>query len=237
MTKFYGIGVGPGDEELVTVKAVKVIKKLDVLYAPLPLKNGVSTAEKIISTYIEKNTQIKRRYFPMNFDNKEKKNAWKEIASEIIKDVKCGKNVGFITLGNPMIYSTYIYLLEIIKDKVCIETIPGIASFSNIASTNNYPLAIDNDKLAILPGITKKEDLNKLFKINDSIVIMKVYKNFKTIIETLDENDLIESAIMVSNSSMEDEKIYTDLREVYNMEKIPYFSTILINKRKDKIWI
>ncbi|CAH2212035.1 cobalt-factor II C(20)-methyltransferase [Tepidibacter aestuarii] len=234
MSKFYGIGTGPGDSSLLTIKAVNTLKELDILYTPEPKKEGKSLALSIVQEYLKEDLEIKQRHFPMNFDDLEKTKAWDEIAVEIENDVKCGKNVGFVTLGDPMIYSTYVYLLERVRDKVEVETIPGISSFSNIASNQNFPLVMDREPLIVVPCTTDESRLDYALENYSSIVLMKVYKNFKSIIQKIKDNGLIDNAILVSNSSLNEEKVYTNLDKL-DQDKISYFSTILINKEEKRV--
>lgn len=228
--KFYGIGVGPGDSELITIKATKVFEILDILYVPQSKNGKESIAKKIANPYLNKDILIKERYFPMNYNMDEKIDVWNSISKEIINDVRQNKNVGFITLGDPMIYSTYLYLYERIKDYIDVVTIPGISSFINIASSNNFPLVMDRESLAI---VSCTDDMHRIYDVLDnfeSIVLMKVYKNFKSIIDLIFEKGLERNSIMVSNSSMEDEVLIEDLSEVEKLDSVPYFTTILINK-------
>ena len=108
MAKFYGIGTGPGDSSLLTVKAVDTLKNIDVLYTPEAKKGGDSLALSIVKKYLPEDLEIKSRHFPMSNDSFEKIQVWNDVSSEIVSDVKDGKDVGFITLGDPMIYSTYV---------------------------------------------------------------------------------------------------------------------------------
>ncbi|MBC2575309.1 cobalt-factor II C(20)-methyltransferase [Peptostreptococcus canis] len=228
--KFYGIGVGPGDSELITIKAAKIFEILDILYVPQSKNGKESIAKKIANPYLNKDILIKERYFPMNYNMDEKIDVWNSISKEIVNDVKQNKNVGFVTLGDPMIYSTYLYVYERLKDYIEVVTIPGISSFINIASSNNFPLVMDRESLAI---VSCTDDMHRIYDVLDnfeSIVLMKVYKNFKSIIDLIFEKGLEKSSIMVSNSSMEDEVLIKDLSEVKKMDSVPYFTTILINK-------
>ena len=233
MAKFYGIGTGPGDSTLVTIKAVNTIKMLDILYTPEPKKGGDSLALSIVKEYVP-DTEIKQRHFPMNNDSVEKMASWDAIAAEIKDDVKAGKEVGFITLGDPMIYSTYVYIMERLMDEIEVETIPGISSFSNIASNQNFPLVMDTDPLMVIPCTMEEEKIDAALQTYDCFVLMKVYKNFKEIVQKLEKYDLIDSAILVSNSSQEREVVYKDLRDVHLQEKISYFSTILVNRNNKR---
>ena len=207
MAKFYGIGTGPGDSTLVTIKAVNTIKMLDILYTPEPKKGGDSLALSIVKEYVPDTVEIKQRHFPMNNDSVEKMASWDAIAAEIKDDVKAGKEVGFITLGDPMIYSTYVYIMERLMDEIEVETIPGISSFSNIASNQNFPLVMDTDPLMVIPCTMEEEKIDAALQTYDCFVLMKVYKNFKEIVQKLEKYDLIDSAILVSNSSQEREVV------------------------------
>ncbi len=234
MAKFYGIGTGPGDSTLVTIKAVNTIKMLDILYTPEPKKGGDSLALSIVKEYVPDTVEIKQRHFPMNNDSVEKMASWDAIAAEIKDDVKAGKEVGFITLGDPMIYSTYVYIMERLMDEIEVETIPGISSFSNIASNQNFPLVMDTDPLMVIPCTMEEEKIDAALQTYDCFVLMKVYKNFKEIVQKLEKYDLIDSAILVSNSSQEREVVYKDLRDIHLQEKISYFSTILVNRNNKR---
>ncbi len=234
MAKFYGIGTGPGDSSLLTIKAVNTLKELDILYTPEGKKDGESLALSIVNEYLPKELEIKSRHFPMSFNNTEKILAWDQIANEIIEDVNQGYDVGFVTLGDPMIYSTYIYVMERLIDKIEVETIPGISSFSNIASNQNFPLVLDKEPLIVLPCTIEEEKIDYALENYKSIVLMKVYKNFKSIVEKLEKNNLIDYSILVSNSSQNNEVVYNNLRELNLEERISYFSTILINKEIER---
>ena len=234
MAKFYGIGTGPGDSTLVTIKAVNTKKMLVILYTPEPKKGGDSLALSIVKEYVPDTVEIKQRHFPMNNDSVEKMASWDAIAAEIKDDVKAGKEVGFITLGDPMIYSTYVYIMERLMDEIEVETIPGISSFSNIASNQNFPLVMDTDPLMVIPCTMEEEKIDAALQTYDCFVLMKVYKNFKDIVQKLEKYDLIDSAILVSNSSQEREVVYKDLRDVHLQEKISYFSTILVNRNNKR---
>lgn len=234
MAKFYGIGTGPGDSSLVTVKAVNTLKNLDILYTPESKKGGESLALSIVDEYLPESLEIKSRHFPMNFNGTEKIQAWNSVSGEIIEDVKKGKNVGFVTLGDPMIYSTYVYVMERLMEDIEVETIPGISSFSNIASNQNFPLVMDTDPLIVIPCTMEEEKIDEALEKYDCLVLMKVYKKINMIIDKLKKHELIDHAILVSNSSQDKEEIFTNLRDEHIDEKISYFSTILVNKNRNK---
>jgi len=234
MAKFYGIGTGPGDSSLVTVKAVNTLKNLDILYTPESKKGGESLALSIVDEYLPESLEIKSRHFPMNFNGIEKIQVWNSVSGEIVEDVKKGKNVGFVTLGDPMIYSTYVYVMERLMEDIEVETIPGISSFSNIASNQNFPLVMDTDPLIVIPCTMEEEKIDEALEKYDCLVLMKVYKKINMVIDKLKKHELIDHAILVSNSSQDKEEVFTNLRDEHIDEKISYFSTILVNKNRNK---
>jgi len=231
MAKFYGIGVGPGDSSLLTLKAVEILNKIDILYTPEAEKGGGSLALSIAKPHFSEALEIKYRHFPMSFDKAEKEVKWESVAREVVCDVQEGKNVGFITLGDPMIYSTYIYIMEKLINEVEVETVPGISSFSNIAASQNMPLVMDTEPLMILPCTAAEDVIDDALQRHSCLVLMKVYKKFEMIRDKIEKYGLIDYAVLVSNSSQGSEKVYTDLRDINAEEKISYFSTILINKQ------
>ncbi len=230
MSTFYGIGVGPGDSELMTLKAIKLIQKLDILYTPKAHRGGPSLAEKISSEYFSKTLVIKRRYFPMTKDCDEKQSSWRTIAQEIITDVENKKSVGFVTLGDPSMYSTYSYLLELVRGRISVKTIAGISSFSQIAASISVPLALNDESLEVISATAEADKIGKALDTNENVIIMKVSTNLTTIYKLLEARNLLNKAIIISNASTPKESVQK-LMDIDPMEKIPYFSTLFLKKQ------
>lgn len=229
MASFYGIGVGPGDSELLTIKAVNTIKKLDILYAPQAHKGGRSVAENIAAPYLPVNLKIKRRHFPMTNDWEKKIKSWQEIAEEIAKDVENDNNVGFLTLGDPSVYSTFSYIVEILAERIDIQTIAGISSFSQIAASLSVPLMLDDESLEIIPATADITQLEKAIDLNNNVVIMKIATRFSKVYKILEQRDLLSKTIVVENASMKKQKEQRLVDYSVN-DKLPYFSTALLKK-------
>lgn len=231
MSKFYGIGIGPGDSELVTIKASKILHSLDILYTPEAKMGSKSFALQIAEPYIKENLEIKQRHFPMVRNIEEKIGPWTEIAKEIVTDVKLGKNVGFITLGDPMVYSTYSYLLDIIGQDIDTETIPGITSYNSIASVVGIPLVMDEESFAIVPATAGKEKLEDALRVHETVVIMKVANHLKVILPLLKEFNLLDTTVMVSNSTTEKQSIQYGVSNLNMDEKLSYFTTMIVKRK------
>jgi precorrin-2/cobalt-factor-2 C20-methyltransferase len=228
--KLYAIGTGPGASDLITVRAARLLQSLDVLYAPAGRKGGDSLALSIVREYIGKGVLIKERHFPMTNDAAEKQQAWDEVAAEIEADVNQGKQAGFITLGDSMLFSTWVFLLERLMKKIDIEVIPGITSFSCISSQAKFPLCMEQQSLAVMSCTAEIDVLRQALTNHEAVVLMKVYGRFAKVRALLDELGLLSNAILMANASMENEIYYPDLSQVEDGEALPYFSTIVVNR-------
>ena len=230
---FYGIGVGPGDSELLTVKAINAIKNSEVIIAPKTEKNSESLALTIAKPYLRTGVKVVYQTFPMVKNFEDSPEVFSDNVEEILSYLRDGKNVGFLTLGDPMFFSTYIYIFKLLKKNgVQIETVAGIPAFLAIAAKINYPVAYGNDILTVIPATADSEKISGALKNSDATILMKVYKNFEEVSEILDAENFSENAVLVSRCGLEGEKIITDIKS-HKTEKLNYLSTILVNKRND----
>lgn len=224
---FYGIGVGPGDPELLTLKAVSVIREADVIIAPKTEKKEDSVALSIAKPFLKKDVEILKLVFPMVSNNEALTEAWQHNRDVIVEQLNAGKKVIFLTLGDPMFYSTYIYVFRLLEN--CgypIETIPGVPAFCAIGSKLGYPLVEGNDILSIIPATASEEKVEKALAITDNVVLMKVYKNVGEIVDKLNRHNLSGNAVMISRCGLPDEEIIRDFDGLKD-KKVNYLSTIL----------
>lgn len=229
--KFYGVGVGPGDSELLTIKAVNAIKNADVIIAPKTEKKEGSVALTIAAPYIS-DAEIIFQTFPMVKHFEESKEIFEQNTNQILDCLRAGKNVAFLTLGDPMFFSTYIYIFNLLKNSGAdIETIAGIPAFLGIASHIGRAAAYGNDIITIIPATAPKEKIVDALKVSDSAVLMKVYKNFADVVDMLDAENMIDDAVLISRYGLDDEKIISDIRE-HSADKLNYLSTILTRRGK-----
>lgn len=219
----YGIGVGPGGEELLTLKAIRTIENADVVIAPSAKDGGVSIAYETCKNFIKEGTEVVISHFPMGKPDKEEKvyNAFKTIEGYL----KEGKNVAFLTIGDAFVYSTYIYLLKYIKEKnYNTETVPGITSFCASASIADKILVIGDEPLLIVPGI-------RLDCIKDEkyIVIMKYYNQEEKVLDFLDEKGF--EYVCVQRAYREGQKVLTTREEI--LANRDYMSLIIAHRNSE----
>lgn len=219
MRKLYGIGTGPGDPELLTVKATRVIKSASVIFAPN--NKGTNMALDTAKEYIG-DTRLVLIDFPMGNVTKQD---YIKAAETIFKEIPSGQIGAFLTIGDPMIYSTFIYIMEELGGKdIEINIIPGIPSFVAAASESKTPLTVKGDNFLLCDEFN--EDLLK--KVN-SIAILKTFKNKELLINKLEENNL--DYTYIKRASMENQDILKDKEAI--LKDKDYISLILGRKKME----
>lgn len=229
--KLYALSTGPGAADLVTVRAARLLATLDVLYAPAGRRGGDSLALAIVREYIAPQTEIRCCHFPMSADNAEKTAVWDAIATELTQAVAAGKRVGFITLGDAMLFSTWVFLLQRIGHPEWLEIVPGVTSFAAIAARAQTPLAMEQQSLAVIACTAPEAEIVQALQRHDSVVLMKVYGRFARIKALLAQAGLLGCALMMSEATLPGERCWRQLDEVDDEQPLAYFSTILVNKR------
>ena len=229
--KLFGIGVGPGDTELITLKAARILESVPVIFSPKSSKEKDSIALSIVRPILEKREDYKRLMivapiFPMIEDKDELEKVWTSASEMISQYLDSGRDVAFITLGDSSIFSTYSYVQKKLIDKYEIETVPGITSFTACAAAKNEALVEQNEILTIVPKIDDR--LNKVLDTSDSIVLMKASRNTSDLEATIEEKNRPKEIYSVQNCTRENEKII----EGFSNEK-PYLTTTVIKFKDD----
>lgn len=220
MAVLYGIGVGPGDKELITIKGVRAIENSEVIVAPSAIDDGESIALETVKDYIKEGSEVIVKHFPMG--TKDRVSKAKEAYDLIEGKLKEGKNVSFLTIGDPYVYSTYIHLLKHIEERGFeVKTIPGVTSFCAAASIVDRTLVVGNNPLMILPA-TRVKDI----KDEKYVVIMKVYKHEEEVLNVLEEKGF--NYVYVSKAGREGQIILENKEEIINSRE--YMSLILASK-------
>lgn len=230
----YGVGIGPGDPELLTLKAVKILKQVDVIAVPKSKAEGESLALDILKQVIDLNgKEILELTFPMKKNHDELIESWKEAKKQILKPIKKGKDVAFITIGDPLFYSTFIYVMEqftVHSSQFTVKIIPGVSSINAASAAAQIPLAKAGERLAVLPATYEQKKLKQALKDFDTVVLIKVNKVMDKIIPILEELNLKDKAVFVSNAGMQKEDIVRDLNCIKG-KKPDYFSMVIVKKR------
>jgi len=230
----YGIGVGPGDPDLLTIKAVNILKKVDVVFAASSIKNTHSLAVEIARPHISENTDVKALSFQMSNNEAEREKLWEQNADAIMSELQGGKSVAFLTLGDSLTYSTFGYLLKIINKKapqINIVSVPGITSYQAAAARINTPLVEGDESLLITSGARGGDELRKYGVSADNVVLLKAYKNIADINSALKDANLLENSIGISRCGRKDEEIVRDVT-AFEKRKPDYWTLVIAKRNK-----
>jgi len=233
--KLYGIGVGPGDPELLTIKAVNTINKCSVIAVPKTGK-GERTAFSIVEQYLGGKELLECR-FAMDRDMAKRKEARQAAANEIVQFLEAGKDVGYITLGDPTTYSTYMYVHEIIVALgFKAEVIPGITSFAGAAAAFGTALCEDDEVLTIIPG-RHHGTISELLDCPGNKVIMKSGESLSHVIRELKERGYADRTKIACRVSLDGQRLYESI-EAYeagisgeNVTNAGYFTLVIVKEQ------
>lgn len=231
----YGIGVGPGDPELMTIKAVKVLNTVDVVFTASSTKNSFSLAVDIARPHLPEVVDVRTLSFPMTKDKDVMKSAWVDNAKTILDVLNQGKDAAFLTLGDPMTYSTFGYILQVMQERnpeVAMVTIPGITSYQAAAARMNIPLVEAEESLLLTSGAYGGANVRKLSDCAENVVLLKAYKNVKDITAALFESDMLENSRAIRKCGREGEEIITDISRLDEGE--PDYWTLILAKQNKK---
>lgn len=228
----YGIGVGPGDPDLMTVKSLKIIEQVAHVFAASSPKNDYSVAENIVAHHFP-GMKVDKLPFPMTKDKDILKEAWEENARRVLAILRTGDDAAFITIGDPSTYSTFTYLQRTVREldgSVGVATVPGITSYQAAAAAANTPLAEGEESFHLISGALGADNLRKIIETSENVAILKTYKHFDAIRSALDDLGLLDRAMCVSKCGLDGETVITDLAS-HTAETMPYLSLVIVKKR------
>lgn len=229
----YGIGVGPGDPDLLTFKAARILGRVDVIFTAASAKNNHSIAVNIARPHIPEGTAVRRLSYPMTRDPAALHAAWEAHARTLITELEAGRDVAFLTLGDPLTYSTFGYTLKYVKaaaPHVRVQTVPGITSYQAAAAAVNVPLVEGEEALLIMSGVKGGDRLRQLPIKPENVVFLKSYRNVRGIAGAIEEAGMLENSFGIRNCCHDDQEIVRDIRALADMP--PHYLTLIIAKRK-----
>ena len=239
--KVVGVGVGPGDPDLLTVKAIRVLQDADVVCAPTPNSAGHSLALDVVKQVLEGRgsaPEVITLIFPMIKDEAELEKAWTGNTDRIAKYAQEGKLVAYVAIGDPSLYSTFTYVqreLNIKYPEITVEIIPGVTSLFACVAKARIPLASGEETLLIMPRFDL-ELLKEQSRLVDNIVWMKGVKNLPETIKLLKESSKFsdKSQILIAKRcSFPDEELWKgEIRDVLHLKlQEDYFATMIVRRR------
>ena len=235
MAVVYAVGVGPGDPELLTRKAERIIREADVICAPTGAAEAGSYALSIVEQFIDRSRQeVLVQVFPMVKDQQGLDPFWEEAADQVAQRIAAGKDVVFITIGDPFLYSTYLYIHRILLVKypgIAIEIVPGISSILASSAASGVPLGLGGERIAILPATYENEELKRTLEEFDTVVLMKVNRVFDRVYAVLKELGRDKGGVFVRRVGSGDEELHYDLEALVG-KKLDYLSMLIVRKNR-----
>jgi precorrin-2/cobalt-factor-2 C20-methyltransferase len=222
---FYGVGVGPGDPELMTVKAWRLISTTPII-AYLVANGKDSTARAIAAPFIPEDATELAIDVPMRTEREPAMAAYDEGAARITKHLKAGQDVAMLCEGDPFFYGSFMYMHARLADRFETIVVPGVTSLTASAARVGKPLSARNDVIKVLPATMDPVRLAIEIKDAGSIAVIKVGRHFETIRMLIENAGLTDKALVIENATRADEKI-TLLKDIMGAS-VPYFTTILI---------
>ena len=239
--KLFCIGCGPGDPELLTIKALNLIKEAEVIFVPTSKSDKPSIALSIVSKYINKSTKIINLVFPMVKDKNSLKEYWKKNTIEISEMVRTGKKTLYLTVGDPSLYSTWIYIHRELKTNhqdIEVEIIPGITSIFAFAAESKISLVEGDEHLSVVPACYDLNKVKNTVKSSDTIVFLKDGRYFDNVIDMLSETGFSDESQIAIAQDVSTQKNILEIKQLKDIKgkKQPsqtYFS-IMVVKRNDR---
>ncbi len=229
--RLIGVGVGPGDPELLTLKGLRVLREADEVFVPVADTGEVGRAEATVREYLE-DGRIKRLLFALSDDEGTRARNWENAAREVSEALQEDKTCAFATIGDPNVYSTFTYLARAVWEalpSVEIETVPGITAMQDLASRSGTVLLEGDERLALLPFTAGEEPLREALLSFETVVCYKGGSRMAEVLRVAEETGRLENAVYGSRLGIEGEEVL-EASEVAGREA-PYLSTVAFTKR------
>lgn len=239
--KLYCIGCGPGDPDLLTLKAINIIKNADIIYTPTAREGKPSVALSIVEGFLNKDTEIQQLVFPMIKDFNKLKENWKDNTKEITNSIRNGKRAIYLTVGDPSLYSTWIYIYREITNAhkdIEVEVIPGITSIFSFSAEIKTPIGEGEEIIGIIPACYNLDRLKTAAQCCDTLIFLKDGRYFNSVLEILmesgfpGESDIFIAQDVSTNSEALQKKKLSELLRNPNENNDKYFSIMIAKKKK-----
>jgi len=231
--RLYGVGVGPGDPELLTLRAYHLLSRVPVIFVPLKDKKSKSYAKSVIDNLVKKSEgKVVGLVLPMLRDREQLADYWRRAVESIWQYLEKGEDCAFVNIGDPLLYGTFIHILETLQKshpEIEVEVIPGISSINAAAARAIVPLASNDEHIAIISGNREDKVIRETLQKFDTVVFLKMNTIFDKLLTILEELNLKKKSVYVRRCTTQDEEIIWDISKLKG-KKVDYFSLLIVRK-------
>jgi precorrin-2/cobalt-factor-2 C20-methyltransferase len=226
----YGIGVGPGDPDLITLKGVRLLKQVSVVAFPAGIGGRSGMAQQIVAEWLQPEQTHLALTFPYVQDEATLIQAWQAAADQVWHYLAQGQDVAFVSEGDVSFYSTFTYLAQMLQrvhPEVAVQMVPGICSPMAAAAMLGIPLTIRAQRLLVLPALYRVTDLETALGSADVVVLMKVSSVYDQVWSVLQRHQLLHRSYIVERATLPEQQIIADLSDRPRLQ-LSYFSILII---------
>ena len=222
--RLYGLGVGPGDPELLTLKALRLLRAVPVVAYPAP-ERGNSFARSIVAAWIERHQREIAIRFPMR-PGPPPVEIYDGAAAELAAELEDGRDVALLCQGDPLFYGSFINVLTRLAGRYQIEIVPGVSSLTACAAAAATPLVSRDDTLAVIPATLDEDQIAARLAASESVAIVKLGRHIAKVRRVLDRLGLLDGAVCIEHATLPTQRVAPFA--CINPDRAPYFSTVLI---------
>jgi precorrin-2/cobalt-factor-2 C20-methyltransferase len=229
---FYGVGLGPGDPELMTRKAVRVLTEVEWIFHPFETRTGTSFSRRIIAPLGLPEAKFRQVSLGMSQDRGPDQHTYATAVDAMVQELRQGKSVAWITQGDPLFYSTFIHLYTEMRRRfpeVPIDIVPGVSSPSAAAAAAGVPVALLAEKVAVVPAVYGLEALPVLLEDFATVFLMKVNSVVDQLLAALSALPYKVQSVYVEKVGTPEERLVTDLHTLPG-QKLSYFSLVIVRR-------
>jgi precorrin-2/cobalt-factor-2 C20-methyltransferase len=222
--RLYGLGVGPGDPELLTLKALRLLRAVPVVAYPAP-ERGNSFARSIVAAWIERHQREIAIRFPMR-PGPPPVEIYDGAAAELAAELEDGRDVALLCQGDPLFYGSFINVFTRLAGRYQIEIVPGVSSLTACAAAAATPLVSRDDTLAVIPATLDEDQITARLAASESVAIVKLGRHITKVRRVLDRLGLLDGAVCIEHATLPTQRVAPFA--CINSDLAPYFSTVLI---------
>lgn len=229
--RLIGVGVGPGDPELLTIKGLRALREADEIFVPVGDTGEAGRAEATVREYLEEE-RVTRLLFALSDDAEARERNWTNAAREVSGHLREGKTCALATIGDPNVYSTFTYLARTVRETLAeieVETVPGITAMQDLASRGGTVLLEGNERLALLPFTAGEEPLQDALAEFETVVCYKGGGRLPEVLRTANESNRLDGAVYGARLGIEGEEV-VGASEMVGRDGT-YLSTVIFTRR------